>query len=125
MTLKSQIILARSGLIVTVLVIFFLATTARQIPVVESINDKLNHFLAFFVLSLQLDFAFPSTKSTYYQKYVALLSYGILLECVQNFLPHRDFSIADVAADIAGILGYICTVPVIQTLPILKKRWRS
>jgi len=123
MTPKSQVLLARCGLCVTVLVIFFLATTARQIPAVENINDKVNHLLAFFVLSMQLDFAFPGSKSTYYQKYIVLFLYGVLLECVQNFLPHRDFSIADVAADIGGILAYIGTVPILRTLPIIKKRW--
>ena len=72
---------------------------------------------------MQLDFAFPETKSFYYQKYIALILYGVLLECVQNFLPHRDFSIADVAADMGGIITYLCAIPLLQMVPIVKKRW--
>lgn len=123
MTHPQQVYIARSSLLLTLVAILFLATTARHLPVVENLNDKLNHLLAFFVLAMQLDFSFPDQKSTYYPKYIALLLYGILLECIQNFLPHRTFSLADVLADGAGIILYLSCHPLFRKLPLLKRRW--
>jgi VanZ family protein len=33
-----------------------------------------------------------------------LLGYGLLIECVQWWLPWREFSVLDLAADLVGLL---------------------
>ncbi|RJP85192.1 MAG: VanZ family protein [Desulfobacteraceae bacterium] len=97
--------LFRTLLLVTATVILFLATTPREIPVVSGFNDKFNHVLAFLVLAGLADKSFPETKSSL-KKMLPLLGYGILIECIQYFIPWRMFSLYDVAADAAGLIVY-------------------
>jgi len=69
-------------------------------------HDKLNHILAFWVLSFLIDFAYPKV-SFYKYKLISLLVYGCFIEVVQHFLPYRTFSMLDIAADLVGVLFYI------------------
>ena len=87
---------------VTIVSIEYLATTSTHISIVENIWDKFNHFFAFFVLYILLSFAFESMSKIL--KVILLLLYGIQIEVVQYFLPHRYFSLLDVFADFVGIL---------------------
>lgn len=75
-------------------------------------HDKLNHLLAFGVLAWLADLAFPGPGPDPWSgwglaKWVGLLGYGLFIETVQFFLPYRDFSLWDLAADAAGLLGYV------------------
>ncbi len=100
-----------------------LATTVR-IPaeVGGAINDKLGHALAFFGLSLLTDFSLVRSRFGL-AKAGTLFAYGTLIELIQHQLPYREFSLADLLANGAGILGYWVSIPLLQRLPRLKARW--
>lgn len=67
--------------------------------------DKLNHVLAFAVLAWLADLAYPGSGRAR-SRWTLLLAYGLAIEVIQGFLPYREFSLADLAADAAGILCY-------------------
>jgi VanZ family protein len=70
-------------------------------------SDKLNHFLAYAILSL--NFGFISTKiRSYFIGIPFLIAYGLLIEFFQGFVPGRDPSFYDALANSAGVfLGFI------------------
>ncbi len=104
--------------------IFYLATTALRFPVIENINDKVNHALAFFALALLADFSWPRTGFAA-PKILSLLGYGLAIEIVQYFLPYRTFSLFDLGADALGLFLYWMTVPLLRKLPLLNSRWNT
>jgi len=121
---RSHIIYFRVLLCLTMIIVTFLATTALEFTVIPSAYDKINHFVAFLVLALLLDFSFPNSRFNMV-KIVSLITYGISLEIVQYFLPHRMFSLFDIGADSLGLLAYASLVPSIKSLPGLKARWAN
>jgi len=70
---------------------------------VASVNDKFEHVLAFMVLGASGGRAFPDVPRVRVLL-PALAGFGLLIECVQWSLPWREFSLLDLAADLAGIL---------------------
>jgi len=117
-----HIIYFRFLLCVTLVVITYLATTALEFTVVSSTYDKLNHFVAFLVLAMFLDFSFPNSRFNTV-KIFSLIAYGFSLEIIQHFLPHRMFSLFDISADIIGLFAYALLIPFIKKLPVLNDRW--
>jgi VanZ family protein len=89
------------ALLASIAVILFLATTAGPLPVPSAPSDKVNHLIAFLELTLLVRLGWPQLKPLYFVP--LLLGFGMLIEIVQATLPYRDFSMADVAADAAGI----------------------
>ena len=82
-------------------VIFILATIPLKMPQIDtSFGDKINHIAAFVTLYLLLVNAYVLPKRLCI---VSLLFYGFFIECVQYFLPYRDFSLLDLSADGVGI----------------------
>lgn len=69
-------------------------------------SDKLNHFLAYAILSL--NFGFLSTKNrSYFIGIPFLIAYGLLIEFFQGFVPGRDPSFYDALANSVGVfLGF-------------------
>ena len=63
--------------------------------------DKWMHGLAFTMLALW--FSGQYARSSYVRIAIMLLTYGLLIEVVQNFIPYRSAEFADLAADAAGI----------------------
>jgi len=106
----------------SLVVITYLATTALEFTVVSSSYDKINHFAAFLVLAMLVDFSFPSSRFNS-AKIFLLIAYGISLEIIQDFLPHRMFSLFDIAADSLGLLAYGLLIPFIKRLPAFSDRW--
>jgi len=90
----------------------------------EGISDKLLHFLAFYLLSLLVDFAFPKTSFNAL-KIFFLLGYGIAIEIAQSFFPYRSCSFADIGADAAGIAVYLLSVPLLKRIPFIRERWSA
>ena len=119
-----QIVYYRVLLCISLMVITYLATTALEFTVVSSIYDKLNHFVAFLVLALLVDFSFPNSRFNT-DKIFSLIAYGFSLEIIQYFLPHRMFSLFDIAADILGLLAYGLLIPFIKRLPAFSDRWAN
>lgn len=117
---RSPLILMRIALVIALLVASFLATTHAG-TTGDSINDKLAHLLAFFGLACLADFSFPRARFGL-SKIVPLLSYGLMIEIIQFFLPYRTFSLLDLAADTVGIAFYLVTLLLMSRHPIVG--WR-
>lgn len=66
--------------------------------------DKLNHLLAFALLAVLAQAAYPDRPRAPL-RWTLLLGYGLLIEAVQALLPERELSLLDLAADGAGILA--------------------
>jgi len=118
----SAIIASRLVLTAAILVITHLATTSLEYTLVENVWDKLNHFVAFAVLAMLLDYSFPNKKFGLW-KFGSLCGYGILLELVQYYLPDRFFSLFDICADGLGICLYWFCGHWLVYVPGLKTRW--
>ena len=67
--------------------------------------DKVNHVVAFFVLSLLADYSYLA-RSALVPKGMALLGFGLLIEGLQYWVGYRYFELADLVADGGGILLY-------------------
>ncbi len=95
--------LVRALFALTLAVVTVLAFIPLDHPPVSG-NDKLNHVAAFAVLATLAIGAFPNAPPW---RWIlpGLLGYGLFIEVTQHFLPWRTFSIADLAADLVGILG--------------------
>lgn len=66
--------------------------------------DKIEHFAAFAVLAILARWAWPDVRA--WGIAIALLLYGAVIEVAQaSPLLMRSGSVADLAADFAGILG--------------------
>ena len=119
---RTQTIIFRLAFVGALAAITYLATTQHDYPMVKDISDKANHVLAFYALTLLVDFSFPE-KTLGFSKVAALLTYGLLIEAVQSFLPHRAASLLDVIADGAGIAAYRFSLPALRHVPLLCRRW--
>jgi VanZ family protein len=78
-------------------------------------GDKLAHLLSFLVLALLADLGWAASGFGPW-KYLPLLGYGIAMECVQYYLPGRDFELLDIVADAAGLALYSLILS-----PVLRK----
>ncbi len=119
---KFIIIIYRVLLVMAAIIIISLATTSREIPIVEDINDRVNHIFAFYVLALLLDFSFPASafRAT---KVLSLLGYALAIESIQYFLSYRTFSLFDLGADAFALVVYRLSLPYLRLLPLFRKRW--
>lgn len=99
--------------------LFLLWQALAPTPVVRApINDKLLHFLAFFVLALLADCAWLKTRFGW-RHFAGLALYGGTIEVLQYFVPGRSFSLLDLLADLAGVLVYWWLVaPWVQRLAV-------
>ncbi|MBD3841765.1 MAG: VanZ family protein [Campylobacterales bacterium] len=93
----------QTSFFICIVAIEYLATTTISIPVVENSWDKLNHFIAFFVLYILFSLSYPRFLTTL-GKVVVLLLFAIQIEIIQYFIPNRYFSFLDIVADGIGIL---------------------
>jgi VanZ family protein len=118
-TLTYRLMLAAALLAIT-----YLATTSRQIPILENVDDKIIHVAAFYVLGLLADVSWPASGFRL-PKALALLGYGLAVEIMQYFLPHRTFSLFDLGADAVGLLIYATSVPLLKNIYPLNERFRA
>ncbi|MGQ9798958.1 MAG: VanZ family protein [Ignavibacterium sp.] len=96
-------------LIIHWVTIFILTSLpSNRLPSVE-ISDKLNHFLAFFVLGFFLNLTlkyqtkFPELKKNIFLITIIITSgYGLLDELHQLFVPGRSAEVLDWLADLIG-----------------------
>lgn len=66
-------------------------------------NDKVEHVLVFFILSLLLNRSSHALKHRA-RNIIVLLAFGVLIELIQHFVPNRTASLYDIAANAGGIL---------------------
>ncbi|WP_417529966.1 VanZ family protein [Marinobacter lipolyticus] len=89
------------ALLISVIAILYLATTSQPYPLPSSPNDKINHLIAFTELTILARLGWPRMPGIWLV--VGLCLYGLAIELVQSQLPYREFSMADLIADAAGI----------------------
>lgn len=89
------------ALLISVLAILYLATTSQPYPVPSSPNDKINHLIAFTELTILARLGWPRLSGLWLIP--PLLLFGFAIEMIQSQLPYREFSLADLAADAAGV----------------------
>lgn len=95
----------RLALATCIAVVSFLAFAPLVGPVLTS-NDKVNHLAAFFVLAWLAEGAYPGPDLAA-TRWGLLVFYALLIEMIQYHLPYRNFSLSDLAADVAAILAYV------------------
>ena len=84
-------------------------------------NDKVQHALGFFIMALLAYQAHPRARSMVI--ILGLSLFGLALECVQAYLPHRQFSWLDWLADIAGVLSYVLLAFLMSWLTVRKRKF--
>jgi VanZ family protein len=119
---RTSIIIFRIMFIVSLLLIAYLTTTELEHPVMTSVNDKLGHVPAFIYLAFLVDYSFPASRFGLL-KILPLLAYGLFIEVIQHYLPHRMFSFLDMLADGVGVVIYALFIPLLMHIPLLKHRW--
>ncbi|MEO8806272.1 MAG: VanZ family protein [Burkholderiaceae bacterium] len=65
--------------------------------------DKLNHALAFAVLTVMATFALPHSRWRFWLLVSGLLCFGGAIEIAQSFTPTRNAEWADLLADAVGM----------------------
>ena len=85
------------------LLLYLTLTPTPPKPISFNQIDKLYHFSAFAGFTFVFTIAFRQIKSGY----ILLLSIilGIVIEVIQYYIPNRGFSIADMIADLIGVLA--------------------
>ena len=119
---RTTIIIFRIFLAVSLLLITFLATVELELPGITSVDDKFGHVLAFLYLAFLVDYSFPTSRFNL-SKILPLLFYGIVIEVIQHFLPHRMFSLFDLLADGVGVVIYALLFQILRHVPLFKLRW--
>lgn len=115
----------RFGLVAALCAISYLAFTPQHHEIAEKASDKINHLIAFATLAWLIDGAFQPWQSKWLLKILALLGYGALIELVQLGLPHRSFSLLDLAADAAGIGLYAIPALIIVRMTTNRRNGNS
>ena len=117
---KSWLQSAKWLFFIAVITITYLALAPIEQP--PGSNDKVNHLVAFFGLSVLIDAGFPR-RSFIGTKMLVLMAFGISIEIAQSFFPYRSSSLADWVADIVGLLIYCSGIPLLKKTYVLKARW--
>jgi hypothetical protein len=91
----------------------------------EMVSDKLIHFVAYFITTSLLYFAFKPERVSFLFLYGFLVFlYSTVIEIVQFFLPYRNFSIGDIIVNISGIMSFTLFCLVYTSFRI-KRGWNS
>jgi VanZ family protein len=126
----NAILVSRVVFIITVCLITYLAITQHHLPVFDDVRDPFRHTLvyyvlhmvAFYLLALLFDFAFPY-KPPVVAKFTLLLGYGFGIEVFQGLFTERTFSLFDLLADMIGITLYVVSIPLLKHISWLRHRW--
>lgn len=81
--------------------ISWLAITDSPPELAQASWDKLNHVFAFSALSIGAWLSAPRSGTLH--RLIGVMTYGIIIEIVQAYLPHRSASGLDLLADLIGI----------------------
>lgn len=83
-------------------------------------TDKIAHGLAYAWLGVLPFFSFEKMR-TAFAAALLMIPYGIALEFAQQAIPGRDFSVADMAADAAGVVLGMAAAKQIRERPWFTK----
>ncbi len=111
--------LAPISLYLTMLAVLTLSLLPIDQPSFSS-NDKINHFIAFWVISILAYWA--------YRRYLVVIliaaPFGVAIEFLQDLTAYRYFSVADMFADFIGVVIGCATI-FISTQLIMKFKQES
>ncbi len=92
--------------IIYVLVVTYFSLTPIEHKISESIWDKAEHFIAYLLLAIFIKKV--HIRFNYLTCVITCFSYSFIIECIQYFLPDRQFESLDLLANVLGaILGLI------------------
>jgi VanZ family protein len=96
----------RNLLFTSAILVFILITVLSLMPPKSELqiptNDKVGHFLAYSVFSLNICLLFPQVSKKMVLLLLAVIGYGILLEFLQGFVG-RSTSFYDFLANTTGV----------------------
>lgn len=78
------------------------------------INDKLAHLMAYTLLSFVTASGFGKSVG-YGPIAVALMTYGVILEALQDLSPYRMFEVNDMIANVIGIIIGVSATKLVLT----------
>ncbi len=87
-----------------------------EVPLSVDGADKIAHCLAYAWLAVLPFFSFEKTRTAFVAA-LLMIPYGIALEFAQQVVPGRDCSLADMAADAAGVFLGIAGATCIKERP--------
>lgn len=103
---------------ITLAVTTYLSVTPRPATLPDiAFADKWAHAATYLLLALLADASWPELRFGV-RKWGPLFLYSLLIEVIQSQIPNRLFSIADLAANAAGI-GFYGVI----ARPLLRGRW--
>lgn len=97
-----------------VLVVLVLSVIKTGSPLPGEYSDKIEHALAFFALAALVGIGHAGSALVR-RLMLALIGYGLLIECIQWCIPWREFSLLDWAADAVGVVSWL----------LLARLWRG
>lgn len=113
--------IVQSSWFLSIILVSYLSLIPRiQIPYELSGADKLGHFLAYLWLGILPFFGFARLRVAFIGALLMILL-GVGLELAQSYVPGRNFSIADMAADCAGVVSGIFLGKHIKRRPCFRR----
>lgn len=89
-----------------VLNITYFSLTPIEHKISESLWDKAAHFIAYLFLVIVVKIV--HRRFNYLTCIITCCSYSFLIECIQYFIPNRQFDILDMLANVLGtMLGVV------------------
>ena len=87
-------------------------------------NDKIGHFIAYMILTFNAGLIFFKKKKFLFA-ILFCISYGLLIEFIQQFIPGRCMSLEDFIANtigviVGGILTCLLFRPIIKLLQSMR-----
>lgn len=92
----------------------FLSLTSSPGEHVPVYNDKVMHFVGYFVAGISITFALPNQPV--WQRWLILVAYSTGIEVAQHFMPPRTFSWLDILANVTGAASGLLLIE-------LARRW--
>ena len=93
-------------LVSQLVVMSYFAVKPALVAMPFSHSDKALHFIAYFTLMIW-PFILIKSGSVFLLAAVSAVLYGVIIELLQATLPNRYCSIADMAANLSGVLALI------------------
>ena len=101
--------LIRVGWFGLLALVFWQAVSPAPLEATLLINDKLGHLLVFFILGIS-GWLVWARNSRNMHVFTFLGVYGFAIEVAQYFVPGREFSLLDWAADLAGLIMVLLVI---------------
>ncbi|NRA11662.1 MAG: VanZ family protein [Crocinitomicaceae bacterium] len=113
----------RIALVLLLLAIAYLSLTPTTSVSVGS--DKLGHLIAYGALMINVGLVTLPKMKHFRNGIIFAISYGMLMEIGQYFVPGRTFSMYDMVANISGVgVGIIISLLLGKAIQRLLKKWK-